>query len=107
MWIERVHGMDLIHGHESEWFKFVHMRLRRGVAAIRSTIMRTRIGRLFPNTAKVPPFLDGLARVLDIGATFDPLDLDQSMRSDSRAIESDWEAVGLDMAQVVRERTRR
>lgn len=49
-------------------------------------------------TTSPSPFVDGLSRVLDIGAVSDPLDLPSDpIGWDEQAIASDWLAVGRDL----------
>jgi len=45
-----------------------------------------------------PSFLEGVARLVDIAGTLDEYNYsDSDDEADSRAIESDWEAVGHDL----------
>jgi len=55
-----------------------------------------------------PSFLEGMARVLDIGGTLTEFNrLPTSEEADANAIRQDWEAVGLDLlAAVEREKAR-
>jgi len=49
-----------------------------------------------------PSFWEGVARVMDIGGTLNEYNYSNEPRqADSRAIQSDWEAVGIDLLTVL------
>ena len=51
-----------------------------------------------------PSFLEGLARLLDFGGTLNEYNYsDSPAEADFLAIQSDWEAVGLDMTWAIEE----
>lgn len=58
-----------------------------------------RTGRLFAR----PSFLEGVARVIDIGATLNVYNQDSTgNEADAKAIYSDWFAVGDDLRSAIR-----
>ncbi len=62
-------------------------------------------GRLSKYTTRLfspPSFLEGMARVLDLGGTFDQYNVSASgEEADRQALESDWNAIGADMYDAI------
>jgi len=57
--------------------------------------MHSRTFRLFP----MPSFASGVARLLDIGATFNEYNVDTTgLVADSKALRADWAMIGSDLA---------
>ena len=51
-----------------------------------------------------PSIIEGMARVLDLGATLNEYNISQSSQeADIAAIKSDWDAVGSDLKSVMEE----
>ena len=70
-----------------------------GTGEIRDIVL-ARSGRLFAN----PSFITGMAKILDIGATFDVYNENITPKeADYRAILSDWYAVGDELRYALEE----